>query len=109
MQSGTLGRQLSDKFETNRERRWTKSLYGALPRECYNCESFPVVSVIGIDFHGDRFVRYCAARQPLRSVATLGRLHLFLPELILKFGRCCEPMLLSLGADSVESYDVSGF
>jgi len=64
---------------------------------------------MGIEFHADKFLRYCVARQPLKSVATLGRQHLLLPEMKLKFGRYCEPMLVSLGAELVESYDASGY
>lgn len=70
---------------------------------------------MGLELHALNLVRLLAKRQRLGAVATLGRQVLDLPPgemAALGLGpeqRFCEPLLMGMGADLVESFDVSPY
>ena len=75
---------------------------------------------MGIDYHALRFLQHAFRKQPFGAVATIGRQGLHVPAWQVKrliglpkmvdFGDYCEPLLLGhFGAQSVDSYDNSGY
>jgi hypothetical protein len=69
---------------------------------------------MGVNVHAFNFLMYQAGRAPLRRMLTVGRQSLDVDQkfLIAKLGKAvepspyCEPALLALGAESVDSIDV---
>jgi hypothetical protein len=72
---------------------------------------------MGIDIHAFNFIKLQAAQHPLGKVLTIGRqsldvdyefIEMDLGKTIERTGYC-EPLLLTLNAESVESLDISGY